>query len=103
MAVEAVGVEVGALLQDEDAAAQRQRVVEVVDAQVVEARPGPVMHASDQLDQLLAEVAALEQAEEGLGRGLQALRHGLAVLELAGGHQRCPVPSAPAARAPCAR
>ena len=39
---------------------------------------------SAQLDELLAEVAALEQAEKSLGRGIEALRHALADLEFAG-------------------
>ena len=39
--------------------------------------------ASDQLDQLLAEVAALEQADEGLGRIGQALHHILFALDFA--------------------
>ena len=36
---------------------------------------------SDQLHQLLAEVLALEQAKESLGRALDALRHGFARLQ----------------------
>jgi hypothetical protein len=37
---------------------------------------------------LLAEVLALEHAQEGLRRGFQALRHRLARPQLAGAHQR---------------
>src|SRR5689334_1297385 len=37
---------------------------------------------SNQLDQLLAEVAALEHAEERIGRALQTLRDGLAIVQL---------------------
>ena len=38
---------------------------------------------SDQFDQLLAEILALQQADKGLGRVLQALRHGFPVFQRA--------------------
>src|SRR6266702_7470641 len=37
---------------------------------------------SDQLDELLAEVLAFQQTDERLGRGIESLRDGLAVLQL---------------------
>jgi hypothetical protein len=43
--------------------------------------------AQNQLDQLLAEILALEQTEESLGRAFDALCNRLARLQLAGGDQ----------------
>src|SRR5665213_1915985 len=43
---------------------------------------------SDELDQLLAEIAPLQQPEESLGRRLDALSDRFAVLELAAGDER---------------
>src|SRR5689334_13632417 len=45
-------------------------------------------HPSNQLNQLLAEIPALEQAQERLGRRLDAVRDRLAVLQFAGRDQR---------------
>src|SRR5512137_1730074 len=42
-----------------------------------------------ELEELLAEIPALEQPEEGLGRRGDALRDRLAVLQLAGSDHRC--------------
>jgi hypothetical protein len=52
---------------------------------VVRARSGRA--TSGELDELLAEILALEHAEEGSRRALDALRDGLAPFELAGGGQ----------------
>src|ERR1700716_1023901 len=44
---------------------------------------GATRRASGELDELLAKILALQEPDESLGRVLQALRHGLAILDLA--------------------
>ena len=56
-----------------------------------------------QLHQLLAEVAPLQQAEEGLGRGLDAVAQPSRGTSACRSPPACRVPSAPRATPPCAR